>query len=56
MWKLRFRSLTELVRYRNRMLPPPTRYFGHAERDDLEARLVRAHRFSAPFLPSRVWR
>jgi len=36
--KLRFRSLAELVRYRNQLR---TRYFVHAERDDLEQRLSR---------------
>ena len=37
--KLFFRSLAELVRYRNLLRTP--RYFPHAERDDLEQRLSR---------------
>jgi hypothetical protein len=48
--KLRFRSLAELVLFRNKYMLHGTRarYFVHAERDDLEHRLT-FHGFTAPF-------
>ena len=53
--KFRFRSLADLVAFRNKYLStaPRVRYFVHAERDDLEHRLS-FHGFTAPFGRTRV--